>query len=219
MSSEYSNRIWKYLSDALGVVDAKGISKRISTEPIIPTLAMNVLPYTLVQCAAQDFPAAPTATIQFCIVGQNNVPIPNTLQRMVNDNTNLETLIMGWYIEIRIANVADPVNLKSITVDHLLSTPLGGGGSIYQSAMRQQGYYDFAAGITKQRFTMGPCQTIGNAQIHTIGEGRPIWVPAGCSYAIQIYTDPGVFNFQTTGQVSASAWGITVPKGLRPPLV
>jgi hypothetical protein len=219
VSSEYSNKIWKALSDAFGIIDPKSISKRISTDPIIPTVSMDVMPYTIVQCAGQDFPAGPTATIQFCIVGQNNTPIPATLPRMVTDNSQLETLIIGWLIEIQIAAVGDPVNLNSVTVDHLLSTPLGGGGSIHQSLLRQIGYFDFAAGITRQQFTMGPNQTIGNATKHIISQGKPIWVPAGCSYAIQVYTDPTVLNFLATGQITAHAWGITVPKGVKPPLL
>lgn len=214
MSSEYSNRVWKAISDALGMVDQKSVSKRISTDPLVPVVSIPILPYSIVQCAVQDFPAAATASLFFPVVGPNNSPIPATLQRMALDNSQIDTLIMGWLFSADIVNVADPVNLKQITLTGLLSTPLGGGGSITQFALRQFGYFDFANQLTRVTFTSGPCMAPGPGGVKNIHNGiAPIWVPAGCSFGMRMETDPGVFNFQTTGQVTAQAWGVTFPKG------
>lgn len=224
MSSEYGVKIHQVLNKTLGMLGQRGISKRISTDPLIPTLGVDVgmLAYNPVGVATLGTTGAIT-TFQWTVVGRGGSNNPVTLQPLVSQNDDLETLIFGWRIDLALSALADAANLKWLNYYRVRVMGEDSAMQTVREAYCQRwGYYDWANGKIHLIISNAPSMSLnqgGGQTIPTVHqEDKPIWVPAGTTLQMCVDIDP-VANFAVNATFDVEAWGVTFPKGMRGPFM
>lgn len=219
MSSETRNSAWRKLSDILGILDPRGISKRVSTDPIIPVVGLDLgmLNYETVFCSTTLATTALTTSIFFPILGDVYTSVPNGINRFPF-SAEKETLILGWTLSAEIVGAGDPSNLHWVDVYREYGfDPLVFPTTAQLSKLERWGYFDFAGGKTKVVTSYGPAQQRSDGTvISTHGPDRPIWIPAGKGFCVRMEVNP-LANFAIGTTVYAQAWGVQFPKGARGP--
>jgi len=225
MASEFQSAISRLMGNALGILDPRGISREVSTEPVIPTINLDIGMTSYVPVVAASSPSLTGAapTIFWPIVSPIMAPTPGTttpLQKFP-DNTNLETIILGFSMKVEILIVGDPANLKHVNVLHHYGTDPAVPVSIIVSRQNRWGYFDFAApGKKIVGIAMGPSQQLSDATVISHQDAiQPIWVPAGRGYAIEFELDAIAATFGANCVVTTQAIGVQFPKGTRGPFL
>lgn len=221
MSSEYKSSAWKILGNALGILDTKGISRRVSNEPITPVVGVDLgmQAYNLVSTFDVGTTGAIT-TFQWVVVGRGGSSNPAPLRQLVANNDDVETVIMGWRIDLALSALADAANLKSLNYYRLrVMGESASDPSVREAYCQRAGYYDWANGKIHLIFSNSPNMTLSPSNMPNIHqEDKPIWVPAGTTLIMCCDIDP-VANFAVNATFDVEAWGVTVPKGIRPPFL
>jgi len=219
VSSEFANRAWLALSRALGIIDPKGVSNRVSNEPIVPVVGLDLgmLSYQKVSCAAQITTVAAISTILFPIVSPVITPSPSGLTSFPN-NLELETLIFGFRLSVEIPN-AGTADLKYVNTWRDLGTDPTIPVVVRSSYQQRFAFFDYAEGNRFCSVSYGPSIQRQVTPIRTeLSPDSPIWVPAGGGFAIGMDLDP-IDNFQAGCIVTGQAIGVQFPKGVRGPFM
>jgi len=222
MSSEFRSKAWRVLSDALGMNDQKAISRRVSNDPITPVVSLDLgmQGYQIVTAFQEGEIGPPDiTTFSWALVGGAGSSNPPTLPKLVSNTADVETLIMGWRIDIGMNSIADAANGKFVNYDrvHVLGqSPTD--TTIQTSHLEGYGYYDWASGRRHVIITSAPNSVNRDSGIVIHQEDKPIWVPAGTSMTMFCYLS-ALANYNANANYRVEAWGVTVPKGIRPPFL
>jgi len=219
VSSEFGSKAWRRLSDALGVKDQKAASNRLSTDPIVPVVALDIgmQGYNLISISSSVALAVPTLQLQWQMVGDNSISNPAGLAPLIGPTKDVEILIMGWSLTVTAAGAGLGGDLQYLNLSRIVginTLPIG----TYDMSLKRHGYLNVAASQGSVKFASGPNQVFANAVQSSANFPVPMWLPAKSSMLLQVECDT-ITNFAVNTQITTQAWGVTCPIGARPPFL
>lgn len=209
---QVGKRAMKGLANMLGIIDVKQAPGLLKTDELVPVIAADAgwagyEPLFLTQFG--NFNVS-ESVIEIYFTGDPGALLP--------DNAGDEVIILGWNIRVNFNAVAAAAQAgKYLNCDIYYYPPnnfmtIGNFRRIYQVSVA-----DPVLAVGPETF-VSPAS--GGAGSMTFMR-TPFWIPAGVGASASIYFDDGSSFLSGGGSAgwSFEAYGVKVPKGVKPPSV
>lgn len=231
--------LWRSIAANMGIIDPKVAPGEFKTDQIIPVVGpaydVGWAQYGIVKAAWEAIIPANTNEFYWWLTGGFNTQ-PTWIEGGVGedgsdvllaDNADFEIALIGWFLKLAWNDFGTGDNGQWIGTDFIHSMNPNVSDN-YQSSYIPRAFRVDTTNIIVTAYIGGPSMSnlTDNYTDHdpmSMAQ-RPIWIPAGVQVGLGIhrlgasnfpYDIPGGDYVTATGQ----AWGVKVPKGIRPPML
>ena len=230
--------LWRQIASLMGIIDPKVAPGVFKTDEVIPVIGPLVdvgwAKYQIVKAAWESIIPADTTQFTWWLTDGFNEQAAwistgagEGSAVLESDNTDYEIALLGWYLDVywnKGSGTGDDGAWVNTGVRHQL---IKGGSDIYLSSWQEHATRETSTDQVYHLQFGGPVVQNPLSALYSVSTvAKPfIWIPAGVQCGIFVDRKTGVWpnDLASAGTdyvtVTAQAWGVKTPKGVRPPLL